>query len=126
MKIPKIEYDVYSKFDGIKLESLNKSVCQYTKLSISIPIILSENDNLSKLNSSSEYYNDICHTSTSEDWTDISLKDRKEDFLNFNKTVCKDGYAFIEYDKINQKAKCSCKIKESLNSILYMKMDKSK
>ena len=32
MKIPKIEYDVYSKFDGIKLESLKTKSINLTEI----------------------------------------------------------------------------------------------
>ena len=46
------------------------------------------NGNVDELNSGSGYYNDICYTTTSEDGTDISLKDRKKDFIDKNKTVC--------------------------------------
>ena len=33
-------------------------------------------ENLDTLNTSSGYFNDLCYTTTSEDGTDISLKDR--------------------------------------------------
>ena len=76
MKIPKIEYDVYCKLFGINIIKLNLTACENSKISIIIPIELTEN--LDKLNSSSEYYNDICYITTSEDGTDITLKDRKK------------------------------------------------
>ena len=38
MKIPKIEYDVYSKSNGNKLEKVNLSLCDNSKISIFIPI----------------------------------------------------------------------------------------
>ena len=74
MKIPKIEFDVYSKLSGTNLVKLNLTVCENSKISISIPIILTES--LDILNSSSGYYNDICYTTTYEDGTDIKLNDR--------------------------------------------------
>ena len=58
MKIPKVEYDVYRKINGSILQKLNLSICQDTKISLSVPVILTEN--LDILNSSSGYYNDIC------------------------------------------------------------------
>ena len=45
-------------------------------------------DDIDKINSASEYYNDICYTFTSEDGTDISLSDRKNNCVNNNLTVC--------------------------------------
>ena len=40
MKIPKIEYYVYSKLNGKNLIKLNLSECQNTKISLSIPVML--------------------------------------------------------------------------------------
>ena len=125
MKIPKVEYDVYSKLNGNKLIKLNLTVCENSKISLSVPIALSES--LDKLNSSSGYYNDICYITTSDSGTDISLKDRKKEFIEENKTVCQDDCDFSEYDYNTQKAKCSCKVKESSSSSLAdMKINKTK
>ena len=71
MKIPKVEYNVYSKLFGKNLIKLNLTVCEKSKISISIPIII--NEPIDKLNTKSGYYNDICYTTTSEDGTDILL-----------------------------------------------------
>ena len=38
MKIPKVEFDVYYKFSGRNLTKLNLSVCEYSNISIYIPI----------------------------------------------------------------------------------------
>ena len=124
MKMPKIEYDVYSKLSGNKLEKLNLSVCSNSKISLSVPVEISES--LDKLNSSSDYYNDICYTTTSESGTDISLKDRKKDFVEGNKTVCQDECDFLEYDYNTNKANCSCKVKESSSSFADMNINKTK
>ena len=75
MKTLKVEYDVYAKLFENNLVKLNLSVCGKSKISISIPIKI--NGHLEKYNSSSAYYNDICYTTTSEDGTDILLKDRQ-------------------------------------------------
>ena len=53
------------------------TACENSKIDLSIPVILSEN-NIDKINASSDYYNDICYTDTSENGTDISLADRKK------------------------------------------------
>ena len=124
MKIPKIEYDIYSKLNGNNLVKLNKSVCRDVKVDIFIPIIISEN--IDKLNSSSGYYNDICYVTTSESGTDISLKDRKNEFINNNKTVCQEDCDFSEYDFNTNNAKCKCKVKESAKSFADMNIDKTK
>ena len=126
MKIPKIEYDIYSKLSGNKLVKLNLTICSNSKISISIPIILSES--LEKLNSSSDYYNDICYSASSDNGAYISLKDRKKEFVEGNKTVCQEDCEFSEFDYNTKKAKCLCKPKESSASasVADMKIDKSK
>ena len=124
LKIPKVVYDVYSKLSGANLIKLNLSVCQNCKISLSIPIVITEN--LDKLNSSSGYYNDICYVATSNIGTDISLKDRKEEFINNNKTVCQEDCDFSEYDYDTQRAKCSCKVKQSSNSLIDMNINTTK
>ena len=124
MMIPKIEYDVYYKLNGINLIKLNLSYCSNSKIDISIPLNIS--DNIDKYNSSSGYYNDICYTSTSDDIFDIPLKDRKIEFINNNRTVCQEDCIFSEYDYNINKVKCSCEIKESSYVFKNIKIDKQK
>ena len=121
MKIPKVEYDVYCKLDGINLIKLNLSYCGNSKVEISVPIKITES--LDKLNSSSGYYNDICYTATSDTGTDILLSDRKKEFIKENKTVCQDGCDFTGYEHITEKAICSCQVKESSSSSEFMNID---
>ena len=125
MKIPKIEYDVYSKITPTNFQKLNLTeICGDNKIFLSIPIELSES--LDKLNSKSGYYNDICYTATSDSGTDISLKDRKREYINGNKTVCQDNCDFSEYNYTTKKVNCSCKVKESSLSFANIYIDKSK
>ena len=100
------------------------SICSNVKIDIHVPIKIT--DNIDKYNSSSGYYNDICYTTTSDSGTDISLNDRKEDYINGNKAVCQDDCVFLYYDDKNQKAQCSCKVKESSSSVSDMVIDKKK
>jgi len=124
MKIPKIEYDVYCKLSGSKLVKLNLSVCENDKISLTIPVPLSENIDL--LNSSSSYYNDMCYKATSESGTDIPLKDRKNEFVNNNKTVCQEDCDFVDYNYTTKKAICSCQVKESSSTFVDMNINKTK
>ena len=124
MNTLKVEYNVYAKFFGNKLQKLNLTVCQDNKISISIPIILT--DNMDKYNISSEYYNDICYTTTSEDGTDILLKDRQKEYINKDKIVCQEDCDFSEYDYDTFVAKCSCKVKECSESFGDMNINKNK
>jgi len=123
MQIPKVEYEVYSKYNRSNLLKLNLSHCYNSKIDILIPIRLT--GSLDKYNSSSKYYNDICYTSTSDSGTDITLEDRKKEFIDNNKTVCQDKCIFSEYNYKSQKAKCLCDAAEFPSSFSKMKIDKS-
>ena len=123
-KIPKIEYKVYTKYNRSNLLKLNLSYCDNIKIDILIPTKLT--DSIDKLNSSSDYYNDICYTATSDTGTDITLKDRKEEFINNDKMVCQEKCIFAEYNYKTQKAKCLCDVVEPSSSFSNMKIDKSK
>ena len=120
-KIPKVEFDIYCNINGTRLIKLNVSYCQITKYNISIPVKLTEN--LDKLNSSSGYYNDICYISTTDAGTDIILKDRRNEFIKNNKSICQDDCIFIDYNYNLEKAICSCNFKESSATTANMKIN---
>ena len=82
INITKVEYDVYCRLNGTNLEKLNLSFCDKTKIEISVPIKIT--GNVDKLNTSSNYFNDICYISTSDSGTDISLSDRKIEYIEGN------------------------------------------
>ena len=122
MRIPKIEYDIYSKLDGEKLIKLNLTSCKNNKISLFIPV--DNVDNLDKLNSKSGYYNDVCYTATSDNGTDITLEDRKNEYAS--KTVCQDDCDFVDYNYNSKRAVCSCATKKSSSSFADMEIDKNK
>ena len=124
MKTSKVEYDIYCKLFGKNLIKLNLTSCVNTQISIFIPIELTES--LDKLNSSSGYYNDICYTTTSEDGTDITLTDRRRDFIDKNKAVCQEECQFSKYDEINNRAQCLCNVKETSSFIDDFSFNKEK
>ena len=124
MKIPKIEYEIYYPFNNNNnLEKLDLNLCKGIKIEISIPVKLS--DNLDEHNPKSCYYNDICYTATSESGTDINLKDRKNEFVENNKTLCEENCDLIDYNYTNEKAKCSCDVKTNINSNYDYKFNKN-
>ena len=88
IKAKKVEYNVYSKLFGNNLEKLNLTICENTKIFIHIPIEI--NGNVDKFNTSSGYFNDICYATTSDDGTDISLQDRKNEYINGDNIICQD------------------------------------
>ena len=124
MKIPKIEFNVYYRLNQTNFVKLNLSICGNIKIDISVPMKLTED--IEKLNSSSEYYNNLCYKAKSDFGTDIILKDRKAEFIENNKTICQENCFFSKYDYNTSKAKCTCDIIESSSSFAYFKIDKSK
>ena len=124
MKIPKIEYEVYYPILSSNLEKLNLTICKNTKIDISIPVDIDED--LDIYNSSSGYYNDICYTYNTKDGTDISLSDRKKDFIENNKTLCEENCEFTKYNYDTGKAICSCDIKISIPLISDIYIDKNR
>ena len=111
MQIPKVEYDVYSRLGGKKLQKLNLSICQNNKINIYTNI--DSISNLDIINPTSGYYTDVCYPTTSDVGTDIILNDRKKEFVEKNKTVCQEDCNFVGYNYNTKKAKCSCDVKEA-------------
>ena len=124
MNTKKVEYDVYSRLSQSNLIKLNLSLCEDTKITLSIPIIISES--LDKLNISSGYYNDICYTAESDSGTDITLNDRKKEYKKGNNIICQEDCDFSSYDYNIHEAICSCNVKESSSSFANMKINKEK
>ena len=125
MQVKKVECDIYSKLSNSKLVKLNLSVCANTKMILSVPIKISES--IDKLNISSGYYNDICYTTSSDSGTDITLNDRKKQYMKRNNIIiCQEGCDFSSYDYTNQEANCSCDVKESSSSFAEMDINTTK
>ena len=122
IKIPKIAYEVYYSFNDNNLVKLDLSVCQDSKIEILIPVNIS--GDLDIVNPDSGYYNDICYTYTSEDGTDISLKDRRNNFKD-DLIVCEEDCKLNGYT--DGKANCSCDVKiNATTKISDIVFDRSK
>ena len=124
LNIPKIEYDIYYPLNNSKMEQLNLSACENTKIEISIPVNIN-NDDIEKYNPISNYYTDICSRTTSDNGTDMTSKDRREEFFNKNMSLCEDNCIFKEYDYDNGEAICECGVKTFLSFIDEIKIDKN-
>ena len=110
--VPTIEYEVYD----INKNKLNLSICKDVKIDIEIPVLIDEYD-LVKYNSSSEYYKDSCYTYTTQNGTDITLEDRKKEFVNNNISLCEDNCQFEGYDSETKKIKCQCQTKSEVSFV---------
>ena len=92
------------------MEKLNLSLCEKDIIEISIPVNISEED-IKKYNPNSNFYNDICSKHTTENKTDITLKDRRKEFLEKNMTLGENNCEFKTYDYNTKKVKCECNVK---------------
>ena len=124
MTAKKIKYNVYSKLSGKNLVKLNLTICENAKIYINIPIEI--NGNVDKLNTSSGYFNDICYATTSEDGTDISLQDRKKEYIDGDNIICQDDCEFSSYNSEYKSARCDCFAKEFNSSYIDMTIIKNK
>ena len=124
MKIPKMEYEIYYPLNNNEeLKKLNLTYCKDIKIDISISVKI--DGQLDKYNSSSDYYNNICYKTTSESGTDISLNDRRNEFVNNNFSLCEENCELTDYDYKKEKAKCSCDIKTNISSYDDIKFNKN-
>ena len=116
-KIPKIQYEVYYPLNhSSKLCLLDLSVCEDVNIDVHLPLTLE--GSLNQYDPKSDFYNDICNTFTSEYGTDITLSERKKNYINNNLAVCEENCNFVQYNDTLGKAICSCKTKtEFVNKI---------
>ena len=120
--MPIIEYEIYHPYT---LEKLELDVCNEEKIQISVPVTINEEDIL-KYNPNSDYYNDKCYPSTSDDGADIILNDRKNEFINNNLTLCENDCEFSGYDSETKQVICECEIKNEINLSFDIEIDKDK
>ena len=87
---PSVEYEIYNP---ITKEKLVLKYCNDEQIDVSIPVSIDENE-LFKYNPKSGYYTDICFTYTTDFKTDITLKDRANEFINKNLALCESDCDF--------------------------------
>ena len=119
---PVVEYELYHPKTKQKL---NLDYCENYPAKIIFPISLNENE-LYKYDPKNEYYYDICITGTSKDRTDITLKDRQNEYIDNNLSLCEVNCSFSGYDNQQKKVSCDCLIKIKLPFISEIVLDKEK
>ena len=119
--MPVIEYEVYNP---ISYEKLNLDICK-NKIQISYPVSINENE-LYKYNMSSNYYNDKCFPTSYDNDVDIILKDRQNEYIKNNYSLCENNCDLIGYNKNTKKAICDCEIKDEINLVMGYKIDKNR
>ena len=85
-----VEYEIYHP---ITKKKLDLNFCKEEKIIISTLVNINEKE-VAKYNPKSDFYNDICSTHTSKFNTDMTLKDRQNEFINNNMTLCEDDCDF--------------------------------
>ena len=105
-----IQYEV---FNPLNFSKINMNLCDDIKININIPVSINE-DNLYKYDPNSDYYNDICFPSKSKNGTDIIIKDRQDEFIKNNLSLCERDCQYIGYDKTTKKSNCQCKVKKEM------------
>ena len=119
---PIVEYEIYNPNTK---EKLDLSYCDKEQIKISIPASIDINENeIAKYNPKSDFYNDICSTYTTKFNTDITLKDRQEEFINNNKPLCEENCDFISYDSSSKIIDCECDIKFTMRDLTNIKINK--
>ena len=115
-----VSYEIYN-FKTKKQLDLN--ICNDTTIKILLSANIDENNEF-KYNPNSDYYNDICYSYSTKNGTDVTLADRKTEYVNNNMSLCE---ANCEFDKIeNKKVECSCQIKIKLPLISEIVVNKDK
>ena len=111
--IPIIGYEV---FDPVNKSKLNLSYCEDVVINYNIPVSINE-DEISKYDPNSDYYNDECSTSTSEDGTDITLTDGQKEYNDNNMSLCENKCNFTQYNISSKKSICMCEINSKIYTI---------
>ena len=104
---------------------MDLKICDNIRINISIPVNIDEN-NLFKYNSSHEYYNDICYPYTTVNNTDIILKDRRDEYIKNNMSLCENNCKFTNYDYSVKKVTCECFIKIKFPLVSQIEINKDK
>jgi len=117
--IPFIEYEIFSQ---ITKEKLNLNECKDKSINITINTPVSINESIMyKYDLNNSYYNDICN-SIEENKIDITLYDRKNEYINNNLYLCTINCTYIGYNKNNKTVKCLCQVQPGIT--LYKDINK--
>ena len=117
-----VEYEVYNPYTK---EKIDLSICSNTTIAIYAPVNLT-NQETSLYNNLNEqgydlfdvnnsFYIDPCSSYTSENGTDVTLRDRKNYYYNEDIVLCEDTCKYVKYYIENNKAYCQCSVKSSVN-----------
>ena len=118
INIPIIQYEIYSK-NGTQL---NLDICKNNNITYFIPVEINENE-IYKYDPESNFYNNRCNKYKTENNTDITLYDRKNEFNDKNLSLCELNCTFRGYNPNTSKVECDCIINPGLNILDINKTD---
>ena len=121
LKIPLIEYEIFSSHTKNTID-LNCCIKAGVNISIYIPININES-NLFKYDPKNSYYNDICYTYTTQNGTDITLFDRKNEYNN-NMLLCTIDCKYFGYDLDKKQVICQCQPRNNISLFEIENKDK--
>ena len=117
--IPFIEYEIFNQKTK---EKLNINVCKDKNIKITITTPVSINESiLYKYDLNNSYYNDICNY-IEENKIDITLYDRKNEYINNNLYLCQINCTYTGYNKSKKTVECLCQVQSGI--ILYKDINK--
>ena len=121
---PIVIYEIYNPKTKAQL---NLDCCKNNLINISFPVNINENE-LVKYNPSNSFYKDICITYTTENGTDLTLNDRKNEYIDKNLSLCENDNScnYSSYDFDSKKVICKCFIKINLPLISEIIIDKNR
>ena len=129
MRVSNIQYEIYSLLNTPSpipnIRKLDLDICKEMKVEVEVDVDIPKGD-MDLYNSSSGFYNDICYTYKSDRGTDVTLKDRRDDYINNNLAICDNGCELTAYDYTTHKASCYCPISLTISSISKIKIDKER
>ena len=111
--IPIIGYEIYHPLNKSKLDL---SYCKDILIKLNIPVNIDE-DNLFKYDPNSDFYKDNCFSYTTENGTDIILRDRKQEFSDNKLSLCEKNCNYSGYNGDNKQSSCDCNIKNKMETI---------
>ena len=112
-KIPIIEYKVFTE----DLDALDINVCSHIHFIYSTPVEINVSEEY-KYNPLSLYNNYLCLEHTTDNFTDITLYERRKEFNDYNLSLCENNCMYLRY--INGRVECECLIKTDYNKYLNL------
>ena len=121
---PFVMYDIYHPITKEKLDLVH---CQDVNINITLPLPDQINEkNIFKSDPENNFYKDICYAYTTENGTDITINDRKNEFIDKNLSLCEDNCDYNGFDTRTKKIICNCIIKIKIPHFSDIEVDKEK